>query len=165
MIFDDELNLYLMEVNMSPNLLHLSYRLPHKYMYENLLYNLFNLLDISNPIRDHNFLFPDGDVEMMAANPNSFGINPEICVNEPCLTSCSNKMCRFCLKCLSSNDRFEMIMAYREQMNVGEFTRIFPPSIDFLDNAGSEFWNNVTEKNEFYIEWFEGMCKKNRNFC
>jgi hypothetical protein len=164
MIFDDKLNLYLLEVNMSPNLLATTNRMMNKYMFENLLYNLYNLIDISNPARDHNFIFPNADVEMMVANPNSMSVKPEICLKH-CMKNCDDERCKFCWKCLHINDRYDMIQTYREQMNIGDFTRLFPPDQNFLENAGSEFWNNVTEKNSFYIEWFDEMCKKNKKFC
>lgn len=100
----------------------------------------------------------------MQVHPNSFAVRPEICVSEKCENNCDG-ICEFCINCLSQNEKFDMLQAYREQMNGGSFKRIFPPSKEFLEKAGDDFWKNLETKSRKHVEWFDEMCKKNRKFC
>lgn len=132
-------------------------------MFENLLFNLFNLIGVGTSYKKNNFTFIDGDYEMMVANPDGFMVNPEMCLSQKC-RKCEND-CKLCLKCLSSDEKYDLIQAYRETMNIGDFKRLFPPKKEFMEKVGEEFYSNLLEENKMLVDWFDGMCKKNRRFC
>jgi hypothetical protein len=163
MIFDENFNLFLLEVNMSPNLVAPPKKSLNKFMFENLLFNLFNLISIGTTYEKSNFKFRDGDFELMAAHPNGMSVKPEICVNE--CSKCEEEKCEICWHCLDNNEKYDRILAYREQINIGDFKRLFPPEKDFLDEAEEEFWDKLNEENEKHVKWYREMCKKNKKFC
>jgi hypothetical protein len=61
---------------------------------------------------------------------------------------------------------YETIVGYLEQMNVGDFERIFPPTRAFYELAGvEEFLAKLSGKSKVESEWYIEMCKKNKRFC
>lgn len=162
MLLDKNLELHLMEVNMSPCTVPIVDRIYNKLLYENLMFNLFSMIGVGTVYEKNSFLFPNYDVESMIAYHDALTIKPEICLNSTCDGSCADDVCKFCWNCLSGDKRLEMIQALHEQMNRGHFTRIFPVGKDEIDE---ELWDEITPVNNFYIEWFQEMCKKNYHFC
>jgi hypothetical protein len=67
---------------------------------------------------------------------------------------------------MTVNERFEKIQAYREQMNLGDFTRLFPPSKEKFEQLPRHLIDDeLMPESVKHAEWFFEMCKKNRNFC
>lgn len=164
MIFDENFNLFLLEINMSPNLMVTPQTSLNKFMFENLLYNLFNLIGIATSYEKENFKFKNPEIEMMVSNPNGMTIFPQKCLNE--CAGCKNfEFCNLCWHCMDRNSKYDLMLAYNEQMNIGDFKRIFPPEKEFLDEAGEEFWSKLTKENEKHVKWYREMCKKNKRFC
>lgn len=54
-MLDDDLNLYLMESNQSPNVYASEKNLKSKQLFESVLYNALNLIGIGSPIRRTSF--------------------------------------------------------------------------------------------------------------
>ncbi|XP_070504061.1 probable tubulin polyglutamylase ttll-15 [Chironomus tepperi] len=162
MIFDKNLKLYLIEVNMSPNLLAVRDKIHNKFMFENVLYNLFNMIGVGTVYKKNIFAFPEYDVESMVAYHDAMTVKPEICLTSLCDENCIDDACKFCWDCLHTSKKYEMIQALHEQMNRGHFTRVFPVDKEHIDES---LWEDITPVNKFYIEWFHEMCKKNKHFC
>ena len=131
-------------------------------MFENVLFNMFNMIGVGTIYEKNNFSFPDYDVESMVVYHDALTVKPEICLNYPCNEDCEDEACKFCWNCLQVNKKFEMIQAFHEQMNRGHFTRLFPVE---KEEIAEDLWEDVTSVNKFYIEWFKEMCKKNEHFC
>ncbi|KAG5669196.1 hypothetical protein PVAND_017089 [Polypedilum vanderplanki] len=166
MIFNENFDLFLMEVNMSPNLLASSKISMHKYFFESVLYNLFNLIGIGTNFEQNEFKFPSVDVELMVAHPNGMTIKPEICLSDTCINNCDDPICNICWHCLNVNEKFERILAYREQMNLGDFKRLFPPNREVFNKLPINLVEeNLLEETRKHVEWFFEMCKKNNKFC
>lgn len=161
-MFDKNFKLYLIEVNMSPNILAVRDKIHNRFMFENVLYNLFNMIGVGTVYKKNIFAFPDYDVESMVAYHDAMTVKPEICLNSPCKDNCTDETCKFCWNCLPVNKKFEMIQAFHEQMNRGHFTRLFPVEKREIDET---LWEDITHLNKFYIEWYQEMCKKNEHFC
>lgn len=164
MIFDEDFDLFLLEVNMSPNLLATNAKIQNKVLFENLLFNLFNLIGVGTTFDKTNFSFPDGYYEQMVANRDSMSVLPETCLSASCL-DCKNDDCELCWKCMDGTARYDLIQAYREQLNSGDFKRLFPPDEKFMATANDDFWNDLLDANRMHFKWFVEMCKKNRKFC
>lgn len=164
MIIDNDFNIFLVEVNMSPNLQAGPDRIQNRYSFENILYNLFNLLSIGTPYDKTEFKFPNGHYEIMVANPDSMSVLPETCLSSKCET-CENKDCELCWKCFDSTTKYEVMQAYSEGMNVGDFKRLFPPDKKFMNKVDDMFWKNLLPRNRLNVMWYVEMCKKNKRFC
>ena len=164
MIFDEDLNLFLLEVNMSPNLLATKSKIHNKVLFENLLFNLFNLIGVGTTFDKENFSFNDGDYEQMVAYVDSMSVLPETCLSLMCL-DCKRIECELCWKCMDETTKYDLIQAYREQMNIGDFKRLFPPDEKFMESVDEEFWHNLLEGNKLNVKWFREMCNKNKRCC
>ncbi|CAG9798495.1 unnamed protein product [Chironomus riparius] len=162
MILDKNLKLYLMEVNMSPCTVPVTDRMHNKLMYEHLMFNLFTLIGIGTAYEKESFQFPNYDVESMVAYHDAITVKPKTCLSSSCNANCTSDACKFCWNCLSEDYRIEMIQALQEQMNRGYFTRVFPVQ---KEDIKEDLWKDITHLNKFYIEWFQEMCKKNKQFC
>jgi hypothetical protein len=70
MMFNENFDIFLLEVNMSPNMQASQKISLHKYFFESVLYNLFNLIGVGASFEQDEFRFPNSDVELMVAHPN-----------------------------------------------------------------------------------------------
>ncbi|KAG5669197.1 hypothetical protein PVAND_017090 [Polypedilum vanderplanki] len=164
MILDNNLNLHVIEVNQHPNIYPSKYFYRNKVLYENLLYNLFTLIGAGTNFRKFTIQLPNMDVEKMIAHPHSMTVRPEVCLTSFCQRSCSS-VCNLCWKCLNSATKYDFLQSYREQMNSGDFKRIFPPEKNQMENFNELYGNLLSENSKLHVEWFKEMCKKNRYFC
>ena len=164
MILDANLNLHLIEINQHPNLYPSAHFIQNKYLYENLVYNLFNLIGVGTSYRKENLKIPSMDVQKMIAEGHSINVSPETCLSELCQNSCDGD-CMLCKKCLTAVEIFDNLQAYREQMNLGDFKRIFPAEHEDDANVGLDLWSKVSKESVNHAHWFGEMCEKNRYFC
>lgn len=126
-IIDSKLNLHLMEINLSPNLIAHSKVRNTKHMLENVLYNTMNLVGIGAYMKkSHIREFEVPEVEMVA-HVNSLTVLPEICTKPECST-CSQPKCELCKDCWPMGFEWDLKMAYVEHMNRGDMKRVVPPS-------------------------------------
>jgi hypothetical protein len=70
-----------------------------------------------------------------------------------------------CRKCLTTDEVFENLQAYREQMNLGDFKRIFPAEQEDSGSVGLDLWGKVSKESVKHAHWFGEMCERNRYFC
>lgn len=134
--------------------------------YENLLYNVFNLIQVGTSWKKTAFKFDTGELEMMVAHINGRTILPEFCIPE-CDHHCDGK-CKLCTRCQTSTHMYNIVLAYREQLSSGDFKRLFPPDKEFYDAIDRDVYIEKFDfVNQLYLEWFYWMCydKKNRHFC
>ncbi|CRK91774.1 CLUMA_CG005406, isoform A [Clunio marinus] len=126
-ILDAKLKLYLMEVNMSPNLQAHPKMRAHKPIYENLVYNFLNLVGIGTTISDKSLGQFTEDESSFVLNDHSISVTPDICLNRPCNETCDSTQCDLCLNCMSDSFKYDLKLAFWEHMNMGEFSRAVPP--------------------------------------
>lgn len=164
MILDENFNLYLLEINMSPNV-H-GDKPPFQPLFENVLYSFFQLVGVAtNFYKKHFDDFSSEYERMILVDGTVLAINPEDCMKEKCNESCEDE-CALCLECMVENDwKRDLIQSYQEQMNSGHFRRIFPPSQNFLKSVDENFMKSLTKSNELFTKWYTEMCKKNLRFC
>jgi hypothetical protein len=53
--------------------------------------------------------------------------NSIVC-SQKCSEACHLKECQSCVKCMTKQTKENLIRAYKEQLNVGEFRRVVPPT-------------------------------------
>lgn len=164
MILDQNLNLFIIEINQHPNLYPGKLFKQNQYLYENLLYNLFNLIGVGTSYTKEILKIPSIEVGKMIAEEHVLNVKPQLCISDECKESC-NGNCMFCRRCLSSSDKYQQMVAYQEQMNIGDFKRLFPPEEEDYELMDYSYWDELSIESQLQAKWFEEMCERNRKFC
>lgn len=126
-LIDASLNLHLMEVNLSPNLHAVDKNIQSKPLFESVIYNYMNLVGVGTYLsKNHIGKFEDDEEEFLC-HDSSISVNPEACMGSQCKESCGSEICMLCLHCMTNTLKYDLKMAYLEQMNAGEMKRIVPP--------------------------------------
>ncbi|KAG5677464.1 hypothetical protein PVAND_007222 [Polypedilum vanderplanki] len=125
-VLDNNLNPYVMEVNMSPNLTPAGDRFEENVLiYEPLVYNTLKLISAGS-YDDFKSRFND---ETISTNFKNVATDFKKCTEN----ECSKK-------------------SYREHVRKNEFKRIFPSNYHFND---SEIFNNLNDYNKIMFKWYE----------
>jgi tubulin monoglycylase TTLL15 len=172
-IVDENLNVYLMEANMSPNLSSRHFP-PNRLLYEQVLNSYFSLVGLDLFARQHlsSSLLPvhylDGRVELpkdsVKSGLNKYGLDglisekelsvyEELCVSDECHMNCQKLDCKVCYFCLNNNDKLHIRRAIYEQYSRWNFKRLLPSTRDedlqlqmqHPDRLGSDRSNNPQE--------------------
>lgn len=163
-VVDENLKVYLMEANMSPNLSSSHFK-QNKLYYEQLLYNLFGLVGVASRV-ERDSLRPLGNfTENMLSADRNIVTYAEMCQSEKCQTSCKSEECQLCLNCLTESEKKDLNNAYREYMNRGEMKRILPAPIDRTKGLDEKEYGNLTPRNQFMSKWFYGKCIMDSSWC
>lgn len=128
-IVDDQSNLHLLEVNLSPNIGQIDEEyFIHKNMYRALIRNVFDMVGIG-PTSLHTLLKEEnGDEKLDYLSYDKFiATSPEECMSEEC-TSCALEKCQLCVNCMNDNFKFDLRVAFMEHMYSGCFKRACPRS-------------------------------------
>lgn len=121
-ILDENLNVYLLEANMSPNLSSAHYP-PNQRLYEQVLHNLFSLVGVG--VRRE---------EVTPSWERSLAVFPEDCSSEECKGCSPSIVCQLCAPCRTKGAEENLRRAYEEFVSRRECKRIFPPSMVKLDS-------------------------------
>lgn len=166
LIVDDNLRVYLMEANMSPNLSSAHF-LPNTLLYEQVIYNLLNLVGVGAYIQRETLHRKSTDTEIMLSADKNIATSAEQCSRPPCSESCAEKECKLCRPCLSATDIRELHTAYREHVNRGDTKRIFPPAIRDKSQVyfNEEEFEKLLPKNQWMAKWFYEKCLMEESWC
>jgi tubulin monoglycylase TTLL15 len=166
LIVDDDMKVYLIEANMSPNLSSAHFK-QNSLLYEQVIYNLFGLVGVGSYVNRENFKKLDSDTEAMLSSDKNVMVNGHICSQIPCSETCSPVECQLCKPCLSRNEISELHRSYREHVNRGDNKRIFPvPVRDHkkpLDD--DDFFKNLSSNNQLITKWFHAKCLSDNSWC
>ncbi|XP_005191690.2 probable tubulin polyglutamylase ttll-15 [Musca domestica] len=164
LIVDKNLKVYLMEANMSPNLSSAHFK-PNSVLYEQILYNVLNLVGIGTPIK-----MPDdcrlNAVNEIIATDQSLSTNLNKCASLACHRSCNKQGCDLCLPCLTGSEYDMLYRAHMEHLHRGNMRRLFPPSFIRADtvNINAEI-QNMTKLNAWMTRWFFYKCLYDASWC
>jgi tubulin monoglycylase TTLL15 len=149
-IVDDQLNVYLMEANMSPNLSSRHFP-PNRLLYEQVLNSYFSLVGLTQFARQHlsSTMLPvhylDGRVELpkdsVKLGGGKYGLDElisekelsvyeELCVSNECHMNCHKTDCKVCYFCLNNQDKLHLRRAIFEQYSRWNFKRLLPSTLD-----------------------------------
>ena len=153
-VIDDELNVYLMEANMSPNLSSAHFS-ANAGLYEEVVDALLRLVGVVG-VGQH------GNTD--AVRDKDILVSPELC-SQHC--DCSLDECQLCLPCLSPQDVSVLKSAWAERRNQGSTWRIFPPPVASpqTDNLQSADLSKLLPSNKKLIRWYQEKCKMDRTWC
>uniref|UniRef100_A0A182QX78 Uncharacterized protein n=1 Tax=Anopheles farauti TaxID=69004 RepID=A0A182QX78_9DIPT len=161
LVVDNNLKVYLMEANMSPNLSSAHFK-PNQLLYEQVIYNLLQLVGVGSSIQRDSFRKQQPDTEAMLTSLKNLATSANQCADLPCTESCAPIECQLCSTCLEESDLDDLQRAYREHMNRGDMKRIFPaPKVD----SNRVEYESLSAKNQFMSKWFEEKCKTDHSYC
>ncbi|CAO1415734.1 unnamed protein product [Diamesa serratosioi] len=163
MILDDALNLYLLEVNQSPNIYAGNMKKQNRYLFEHLVYSTLNLVGVGSPLKRSSFEPMTPDAEILINNPRTVSVLPNVCMQAPCNESCDSYKCELCRQCMSEDQKYDTIVALQEQTNRGAFKRLFP--VSNYGDFGSVDFDELSSADQMHFDWFVEMCKTNKHFC
>merc|ERR1712112_808703 len=136
-VIDSELNVYLMEANMSPNLSSAHFP-PNK-----------DALDMQVHEKDL-YVFPET-------------CSSEECSSS---ASCSVRKCELCKHCLKKSDVEMLRGAWLEGARQFATRRIFPPTVASREEAVKEGkYEDVADSNRKMHEWYRGKCLMDVSWC
>lgn len=165
LIIDANFKVHLIEANMSPNLSSAHFK-QNSLLYEQVIYNVLNLVGIGSYLRRESFKKSDTDVEAMLSADKNIMVNGDVCSQLPCSESCSPVECQLCKPCLSQSDTAELHRAYREHVNRGDTKRIFPVPINVQNKPlQGDFYNELSPSNQMISRWFHQKCLNDRTWC
>ena len=152
-LVDEELNVHLIEANMSPNLSthHLS---ANAGMYREVIDALLRLVGAIG-VGQHGQLDTVQEKDVL--------VSPELCSQE---CPCSQEKCQLCRQCLSTEELGTMKNAFMERRNQGQMLRIFPPPVKRSDlTLESNMMERMSPANRKMTRWYREKCKMDRVWC
>ena len=152
-VIDSALNVYLMEVNMSPNLSSAHYK-PNAIMYEQIVLNTLTLVGLNFGSENRNTL------DSVLINDRDIQVYGKECLD---CTACSSDICQLCLFCLTDSQKSFLKAAYKEHVNRAQCVRVFPQPAHIKENYFD--YKNFTKTDKLMHLWFKGMCQKHKSWC
>ncbi|ENN78250.1 hypothetical protein HUJ04_004358 [Dendroctonus ponderosae] len=162
-VIDEELNIYLLEANMSPNLSS-SHFPPNRLLYQQLLYNVLGLVGVGQRIHKNTLEVRSKEEELMIVSEKQLATYPEKCNSPLCRSSCVSPDCQLCKPCLSPETKRYLIEAFKEHLHRGDCKRIFPP-VETRDEALKAVEDSYSAENQLHYSWFKGKCLLDSTWC
>lgn len=165
-VIDDNLQVHLMEANMSPNLSSAHFK-QNRLLYEQVVYNLLSLVGIGRTVHSPSLATHSNDEDEMQAAIKDIVVFAEHCsVNcQGGSGACSQIECQLCLPCLSEDQKANFLEAYLEHQRRGGCRRVVPQPIHPDEAHQAANMERLTPENTVMAEWFRGMCLSDKTFC
>ena len=169
-VLDAKLHLYLMEVNMSPNL-STKHFASNRLLYEQVIYNLLRLVGIGRPgLHTASLLSSSREEEEMQVSDKDISVSPDQCSSKQCseAQACDQWACRLCQQCLSSEEVEFLKMAYLEHANRHACKRLYPRPLQSREAAAMHFNTDKadqSETNKVMEQWYVGKCLMDELWC
>ena len=153
---DEDLNVYTMEANMSPNLSSAHYP-PNQLLYEQVLFNLFALVGVGQRVRKDSLRMRSRMEEEMEVADKNLVVLPQLCAE---CNDCFRVECQLCGPCFTAETKLILTESYREHQNKMDFQRVFPPPI-----AKDMILKDYTLRNQLLVRWYQGKCEVDHSWC
>ena len=167
-VLDRNLNVYLMEANMSPNLS--SKHFPqNKRLYEHVVYTVLKLVGLAEHVDTNSVLHS----EDMRVAPCDIRVLPDMCHSPQCNTSCDPIQCQLCRRCVPKDLELILREAYMEHQNRGGARRLLPKPLNATEISHWDFdtelsnidLNGMSRNNILMNLWFIGKCRMDVSYC
>ncbi|XP_048586419.1 probable tubulin polyglutamylase ttll-15 isoform X2 [Nematostella vectensis] len=162
-ILDENAGVWLMEVNMSPNLSSGSH-IDNAVLYEQVIFNLFGLVGVANKLGHGTRLSAAKEREMQVTDMDIM-TSFDACATRECRNSCSQEICELCHPCLTEDQKVTLKLARLEHVNRGGFRRVVPPPMSQSEARVAKSSNDVNGSNRFMWIWFRRMCLRDPTWC
>ncbi|KZC11297.1 Tubulin polyglutamylase TTLL6 [Dufourea novaeangliae] len=153
---DEDLNVYTMEANMSPNLSSAHYP-PNQLLYEQVIYNLFALVGVGQRVRKDSLKKRSKMEEEMMVVDKNLVVLPELCTK---CNDCFRVECQLCRPCFTTEIKLILSQSYLEHRNRMDFQRVFPPPI-----TKDMVLKDYTLRNQLLVRWYQGKCEIDYSWC
>ncbi|CAD0197651.1 unnamed protein product [Chrysodeixis includens] len=166
-IVDEDLKVYLLEANMSPNLS--SRHFPqNELLYEQVLYHTMSLTGITRRGNVHGANSGDeATAKTMVGTMKNIAVFGDVCSTK-CKDSCeADLLCRLCKPCLDPSFKKDLLAAYNEHMDRGDYRRLVPPALEpNQDVYELELeLTDLTPQNRLLYLWYQGKCNQDPTWC
>lgn len=154
-VVDEDLNVYVMEANMSPNLSS-SHFAPNKLLYEQVVYNILSVAGIANTLHIKSWMDRSEEFWNPLVGDKDLTVFNDLCASEECRLSCASVSCRACLFCLSPQLKTSLKDAVLEHHSRWNMRRLIP----------SQSRDTVsTDYDDIQKVWFDGKCLQDIAWC
>ena len=153
-VVDEDLNIYIMEANMSPNLSSLHFK-PNKRLYEQVVFNILSVAGIANTLNVQNWMTRNEDFWNFMVNDKDLAVYDDVCSSSDCHKSCSMDKCQVCTFCLSDEVKDILKDAAIEHKSRWNTKRIIPTAT----RAGAGVHDALQQR------WFQGKCLQDSSWC
>ncbi|XP_060532084.1 probable tubulin polyglutamylase ttll-15 [Cylas formicarius] len=162
-VIDEELNIYLLEANMSPNLSSAHFP-PNRLLYQQVLYNVLGLVGVGEMLYRDSLKVRSREEETMIVSDKHLVVFAEKCNSVLCKSSCSPPECQLCRPCLSPETKLDLAQAFREHLHRSDCKRVFPPSMT-KEEAQEPIDEKYSAENQLHYRWFQGKCLQEPSWC
>lgn len=152
-VIDSEINVYLMEVNMSPNLSSAHFK-QNGVMYEQVVFNTLNLAGLSR-VSDHR-----DTIDNILSNDRNLQVYKDECLK---CSNCDSDVCKLCLFCTSDSIKEMLKSAFRERVNQGHCIRVYPHSSRIQKDYNS--FSKLSINDRLLHLWYKGKCIEDKTWC
>ena len=169
-VIDDQLKVYLMEANMSPNLSSDHFQanamlyeqvlqITHLcYLFAQVLHSLLRLVGVVGRSTAQGAVTRQG-MEMEVQDKDLL-VYVEACGSPEC-EACDSLACELCKQCLKETDLAILRQAWLERKNQFATMRIFPPAVSRSAPAPA----GLVGSNRLMAAWYQGKCLMDRSWC
>ncbi|KAL4715788.1 hypothetical protein ACJJTC_006367 [Scirpophaga incertulas] len=160
LVVDEELRVYLLEANMSPNLSSAHYP-PNQLLYEQVLYSLFSITGVGS--HSSNDPIQSTEAASMVASQKNIAVWGTEC-STMCRDNCNAvDICSLCKPCLTHKLKNSLLRAHKEFLHQGDFRRLFPTPME--PKSPIKDLHNLTEINRLQYLWYQGKCNQDVRWC
>lgn len=169
-VLDENLNVYLMEVNMSPNLSSAHFP-PNARLYEHVIFNLLSLVGVARSVTN-SFENSSEDERAMVSSNKDITVFSDWCSSPQCVSNCKPQLCQLCHPCLTLELKKILKAAFQEHRDKRGCRRVFP-SLNMTQNEAREWkpdkadetFSKLNAKNKVMYMWFVGKCQQDQGWC
>jgi tubulin monoglycylase TTLL15 len=162
-IIDESLKVWLMEINMSPNL-DPSHFPPNVVMYEQVFFSTLSLIGL---IRAGGYTYNGEFESIMLVRERDLHLPLVECYNREC-TGCKLSICSLCSQCITPKEEYILKQAFLEHLGRRNFARVIPPPIEEpskLTGVEDSRDEQLTPTNRLLTRWFRGKCLQHVGWC
>lgn len=160
-MIDEDLNVFVMEVNMSPNMTPAEERFERNSMiYEPMIYTTIQMIGGANYAEFTSRFTRDFSI----INEKNLATRVDKCIENDCISNCNATECELCLPCLDDEMIYSIREAHRECKYQGDFARVFPTHLHYDDEK--KYGETIEEeRNRKMGKWYMAMCYENPRYC
>ena len=151
---DEDLNIYIMEANMSPNLSS-NHFAPNKQLYEQVIFNVLSVAGIAQSLYIRSWVDRSEQYWNLMVNDKDLSVFPDICSSDDCHLSCGQAKCKVCTGCLGDQLKTSMKDAILEHKSRWSTKRLIPSSRGY----------GQSERDQIQKLWFDGKCLQDISWC
>ena len=161
-VIDEDLKVYLMEANMSPNLSSAHFP-PNARLYEQVVHSVMRLVGVVG--RSFSSTTAGLEERQQEVLEKDLLVSPESCASETCTvassSACSLPKCELCKQCLSEVDLANLRTAWLEGKRQFSTRRIFPPPVSRTGGIVA----GLRGTNRKMASWYKAKCAMDSAWC